>query len=439
MIMALVWVFIYRARQNFGLGIGLLAFIIYWMAFEFIHYHWELSWPFMNLGNWLGQTIRIIQWYEYTGVLGGTLWVLLVNMLLFLSIRYYTKNQKYKSITLFIISLLLIIVPIKISTFIYHGDFKNSDSKRYLIIQPNIDPYTEKYNMDLFTHQINQQITLAQKSGNAKIDCYIFPESSFPVDVNELGIDTCEFVKYIKSKLIFNKETCILGGFYSYKPAGEDTLFYNTAFLISNNSSVQLRHKSKLVIGVEKMPFQEYFGSLRKWNLDFGGNNTSIATDNEPTVFISDDKRLKMAPIICYESVYGEYVASFINKGANVISVITNDGWWGDTPGFKQHLMHSQLRAIENRRAVVRAANTGTSCFINEKGEVLKEIAPWRQDTLAGTLPTIINKTFYTKHGDFIGEIALYISAMLLLINIIYPFIDVNKPRIKNHERAIKY
>lgn len=431
MIMALVWVFIYRARQNFGLGIGLFAFVIYWLAFEFIHYHWELSWPFMNLGNWLGQLPRHIQWYEYTGVLGGTLWILLVNLFLFLSIRYFIKKQRLGSLALFVISISVIIIPHIVSEVIYSKDIPNVGTKRFLIIQPNIDPYSEKYNTNLFTNQIKQQIGLAQNPGTKKIDCVIFPESSFPVDLNEDGIDTSGFVKYIDNQLIGGSDVCLLGGFYSYKLMNKDTLFYNTAFFISSKNRIQLRHKSKLVIGVEKMPFQKYFSFLRNWNLNFGGNNTSIVTDRNPNIFRSGDKSLKISPNICYESVYGEYIASFVNQGANVISVITNDGWWGDTPGFKQHLMHSQLRAIENRRAVVRAANTGTSCFISEKGEVLKEIAPWRQDTLAGTLPTFINKTFYTKHGDFIGEIALYISAMLLLINIIYPFIDVNKPRIK--------
>src|SRR5574343_444659 len=73
---------------------------------------------------------------------------------------------------------------------------------------------------------------------------------------------------------------------------------------------------------------------------------------------------LKLAPAVCYESVYGDFMAKYIRSGAEVICIITNDGWWGNTPGHRQHLAYAKLRAIETRKQIIRSANTGISCFV---------------------------------------------------------------------------
>jgi apolipoprotein N-acyltransferase len=415
MVMAAVLAFSYRIRQVLGFVKGLVFFIISWISFEYVHYHWELSWPFMNLGNWLGQLPNWIQWYEYTGVLGGTLWILIINVLVYFVIKSLIEKRKKYTILFAVSSLVIFILPVLISKGISNNLSFKGKEKSFLVIQPNIDPYSEKYNTALFENQIAEHIDMAKTVDSVKVDCIVFPESSFPVYLEEDNLSGSDFVKRVENELVGREQVNVVGGFYSYKLNNGDTLFYNTAFMVDSKASIQLYHKSQLVIGVEKMPFEKYFSFLKDWNLNFGGYNTSLGTDSERKVFVADKNGLRIAPVICYESVYGQFVTEFIENGANFIAVITNDAWWGDTPGYKQHLMHSQLRAIENRRSVVRSANTGVSCFINPKGEIISEIKPWTKGVLVGRVPENTELTFYAKNGDYIGVFAI-ISVLFLSI-----------------------
>ena len=123
--------------------------------------------------------------------------------------------------------------------------------------------------------------------------------------------------------------------------------------------------------------------------------------------------------MICYESIFGEFVTKYISEaGANFIFVITNDGWWGDTPGYRQHNSFSALRAIENRRSIARSANTGISSFFNQKGEMLKSLGWWERAAIKETLNANDKITFYTRHGDYIGRVATFTGIVLLLYTV---------------------
>jgi apolipoprotein N-acyltransferase len=125
-----------------------------------------------------------------------------------------------------------------------------------------------------------------------------------------------------------------------------------------------------------------------------------------------------VAAVICYESIYGEFIGRFVRNGAELIFVITNDGWWGDTPGHRQHFSFSRLRAVETRRSIARSANTGISAFINQRGDVLQESEYWVPAVLKQSMNANSNITFYSMNGDYLARIASFISVMLLLIAI---------------------
>ncbi len=150
--------------------------------------------------------------------------------------------------------------------------------------------------------------------------------------------------------------------------------------------------------------------------LDLGGTVAMKTTQENRGVFWSADKRFKTGPIICYESVYGEFVTGYVRNDANFLSIITNDAWWGETQGHKQHLSLARLRAIETRRGVARSANTGISAFINQKGEIISSLAYNSKGALAGSLFLNEKYTFYVQYGDFIYRIALFVLIGVLLI-----------------------
>ena len=124
----------------------------------------------------------------------------------------------------------------------------------------------------------------------------------------------------------------------------------------------------------------------------------------------------KIAPVICYESVFGEYITSYVQKGAQLIFIITNDGWWKNTPGYKQHMSFARLRAVETRRSIARSANTGISCYINQRGDVMQPTKWWVEASVKGKLNINSTITFYVKYGDYIARISLFSSILLLMI-----------------------
>jgi apolipoprotein N-acyltransferase len=201
---------------------------------------------------------------------------------------------------------------------------------------------------------------------------------------------------------------------------------YNTAILINSSDSLQLYHKSKLTPGVEILPSFPGFKWLEKLAINLGGTVGSLGTDKIRKVF-KTTKSVDIAPTICYESIFGEFFSEFVRNGAQIMCIITNDGWWGNTAGHRQHFAFAHLRAIETRRSIARSANTGISAFINQRGDDLQATKYWVPAVIKGTINANSKLTFYVKHGDYIARIAVLCTALLLLLTIIMGFINRKK------------
>ena len=157
---------------------------------------------------------------------------------------------------------------------------------------------------------------------------------------------------------------------------------------------------------------------MGKWFEDFGGISGTLGRDSERKVFQPWDNYYKPAPVICYESIYSDYITEYIRKGSNLLTIITNDGWWGNTPGYKQHMNYARLRAIETRRWVARSANTGISCFIDPLGNVLSA-QPWDvASSIKYPVPRENKLTFFVRHGDMVSRAAVVVSILLIIVNI---------------------
>lgn len=191
--------------------------------------------------------------------------------------------------------------------------------------------------------------------------------------------------------------------------------------------SLDFYHKSKLVPGVEKVPYYRYFKFLDKLAADLGGTSGSLGKQDTSSVFTFQNTTV--APIICYESVYPEYVASYVKKGAHFLFIITNDGWWGNTPGYKQHMRYARLRAIENRRCIARSANTGISAFINQRGDVLQATQWWTPTAIREKLAQNNQKTYYTKNGDYLGRVATFFTVLIILLMIVTRILQKGKEK----------
>jgi apolipoprotein N-acyltransferase len=205
---------------------------------------------------------------------------------------------------------------------------------------------------------------------------------------------------------------------------------FNTAFVIDSTAGIGYYHKSKLVPGPEKLPFPQMLRPFQEFAFDLGGTVGSLGLSPERTVFTNSSNGIKYSAVVCYESIYGEFMAQFVRNGAELLFIITNDGWWGHTDGHRQHFSFAILRAIETRRCIARSANTGISGFVNQRGDIMQQTPYWQQAAISQTLLAQSELTFYTKHGDYLGRLALFTSGLFVLLTLVMGLLNRKKGRL---------
>jgi len=435
LLMASVWWLRHLVGRRFGHASSSFSLIVFWIAFEFLYHNWTLPWPWLSLGNGFASSVEIIQWYEYTGVLGGSLWVLLTNLLIYSSVKNcLIRVSLPETLKRAGFAILAVLLPIVGSWYLYMTYSEKGNSVEVVILQPNIDPYTEKFsgNSD---EQIRKILSLAESKITNSTDLVVAPETSWP-DLWEDSLFTQKHSllplrEYIQR---LPKVSMLVGAITqrkfgsgeaisetAQKSADREFYFdvYNSALMIDGNANVQISHKSILVNGVERMPFQKYFSFLGEYLLDLGGTNRSMAAATEPAL-LSGKGSLKVGSVICFESVFGEYCSQLVGRGANLLVVITNDGWWRQSPGSWQHFGYSRLRAVETRRSIVQSANTGISGFINQRGEVILKTGLNSYEAIQSAVRMNSERTFYVSYGDFIGRISLVFSGLIVFYLLMY-------------------
>ena len=417
-----------------GTYFGLVFFVAIWLSFERFHLSWEFTWPWLNLGNAFSEYPKIIQWYDTIGATGGSFWILLINVFTFYTIRIWEAGRIRKDLikNVAIISA-LIFIPIFISIYKYNSfQEKPVGNVNVVLLQPELDPYNEKYSKDSL-QILDELLTLAEQNSKGKIDFFIAPETAFPGrgSLSENGFNKSISINIAKEFLTKHPQSILLTGASTHKflfnesetenysvklQDGVWANSYNSALQIIPNQNVDVYHKGKLVPGVEIFPYIRFLKPiLGDAMLDFGGATSSLGIDKERKVFTNNFNKAKVAPIICYESIYGEFVTDYVKNGANLLAIMTNDSWWGNSEGHKQLLSYARLRAIETRREIVRAANSGISAHINAKGDIVEDTFYGDQTALAVTANLLEEKSIYTKTGDLISRIAIFVLGFLLI------------------------
>ena len=436
-----------------------VIFIAYWLGWEFLHLNWEVSWPWLTLGNAFAQKPEWVQWYEYTGVFGGSLWVLVLNVLIF-KIASKAIYEKQRATRLAWTALLTLAVPIVLSRLTYDNWSEKSNQKRVerytdvVVVQPNYEPHYEKFDVPWHT-QFQKFRKLATEKLDSTTDYLVFPETSFDFhdvdhfqnrpEVREwqnfvnrypnlhliMGIDALKvYAAYAIKKpdslprtvREFDNRDGTITYWENYN-ASTQMVFDTTKAENTEGWRLPIYKKSKLVPGPEILPYGFLFGWAKPLFRQFGGTVGGLGMQDERSVFRSKDGTKAVGTAICYESIYGDYCRGYVLAGAQALFVVTNDGWWDDTPGYQQHEKFASLRAIELRREVVRSANTGTSCFVNLRGDI-------EQPTVYGTDAVISQRialnddlTFYARYGDLLGWLAAGSALSLLAIWLLKSFV----------------
>lgn len=418
---------IFKRRCSRGCGwLPYLFFIALWLAWEHLYFNIELSWPWLVLGNAFATSVNLVQWYEVTGALGGSLWVLVSGFVTFkLICALNDHNRRAASVSGAILAA-VVIIPAVASLIRYYSYREEGNTLEAVLAQPNVDPF-KKFGVTDQNELDASLISLFDSLITPSTRILITPETfTYDVDIDSPS-ENRSFATY-RNYLAEHPGTGMLLGALTRKvyrngetpsatARGTGSFrydIYNSAILFDDSDAYSYYHKSKLVPGVEIIPYQNSIPWLGKLVEKFGGSPNSYGVMTHMDA-LDLGGGLSVAPMICYESVYGDYSRHAVLDGATFLAVITNDGWWGDTPGYHQHFRFARLRAIETRRDVAHAANTGTSGFINQRGDVLQSTGWWVKTSIRGDVHTNRHITFFTRYGDLTGRCAGILAPALIL------------------------
>lgn len=444
--MLLVWLIFRLAKKKMGGALPYIFLAAMWIAWERRYFFVDISWPWLTLGNAFARSIRTVQWYEYTGSLGGSLWVWAANLGIYGLIAAVGSGlwQRWNGIARACAAVgitLVIAGPVVASKLIWASYEERSEGVVDVVVgQPNFDPY-EKFESlpqaeqtEILVGQFSEAL-----SGRPEAPVLLLAPETFTGDVLLNEPDNSRTLQRFRaflgehpgSELLFGSSTYELFQTHAAptllaRPYGDGWMVsHNSALMTQPEGPVEVYHKSKLVVGTELTPYPKIFVPLDNWlsaKMGVGGLMGRCVGQDGVSLLHFGPQRTPLGCAVCYESVYGEYCTEYVRAGAQALAIITNDAWWGDTPGYRQHLSFASLRAIELRRDIARCGNTGISAFINQRGEIISESAWWTRQTLSGSVNLSTEQTAFVRHGDIIGRVCTLVFLLLaafLLVRLI--------------------
>jgi apolipoprotein N-acyltransferase len=433
-----------RTKERLGAKIGYLSLPVYWIAFEQLHLTWDLSWPWLTLGNGFASATSWVQWYEYTGFLGGSVWVWLVNVLVFRALfRPVSAAAQPSPARRWGAAALAVLLPMLLSFGISYNFQEKGPAAEVVVIQPNIDPYDAKFpgtpNFIPFNEQLTRLMARTEAAITPETRLVLWPETALDETYFEASFNATPQAARIRQELLARHPgLSLVTGITSVSTYPDEAhaaptarhrddlgyydVFNTAAYFADATAPVQFYHKSKLVPGVEKIP--PALSSVLK-NIDLGGVVGSYGSQEARTVFSPAPAApgLRLAPLICYESIYGDFVAQYVHNGATLLGLITNDGWWSDSPGYRQHLAYGALRCIETRRDLARSANTGISAFIDQRGVISHRTGWWVGAASRATVHLNTEQTFYVRYGELIGHGTQGLAVLGIISLVLVPLV----------------
>ncbi len=421
----------YLVKKYINKNLALFLLPWFWLFYEYIYSITDFKFPWLSLSNALPKFTEYIQIVDIIGSYGLTVLIVYANVFAYLSIRRFKRRNKTGAVYAILFLIVLLLPTFYGINKLNNLSFGNAKVKVGLI-QPNLNP-NKKWETGNLNEQIDMYLKLSDKAIRQGAEIVIWPETALPVylmtnryykeslrlqnyvdTTNVLLITGMPHVKYYNNSNVAPEDA---------KPVKGSSKFYtsyNSILYFTPHKKVKQYGKIELVPFGEKVPLVDVFPALGKW-IKWNVGISSWNTGKEKVVYhySKDSLNIKIGGVICIEAIYPSFIASFVKKGAEFIAVVTNDSWYGNSSGPYQHKEISVLRAVENRRTVVRAANGGISCIISPKGKTLAETKMFTKRFLVGDV--ILNKelTFFTKHPLLFPYIAIGLSLIFLLVALI--------------------
>ena len=430
----------YVVGKRLGHSWGLAAFSLLWVSAEYWNAFGELSFPWMTIGNSQAFDIARIQLVEYTSVYGLSLIILTCNVVLFLLLTRAKDEWKPSSAKgkIAIAALLMMFFgPLVYGRILLSSRATTSaGGVKLALVQPNFDPW-EKWGEGSaakaasYETQFQTYLTTSSELAREQPDLIVWPETAVPFFVllprnkAELArvrtfVDSAHvpvFTGVVHAEYFDASKASATA--YRFEGTNVAVEHYNSATLFTpGQSRYQVYKKVVLVPFGERLPYADTFKFLiepLKWNVgisSWGKGADTLVYSFKPRAGDS----VKFAGMICYESVYPNYVREFVRRGAQFLIVITNDSWWGKTSGAYQHAAFASFRAIETRRWIVQCANGGVSMFTDPDGVQRQSLEMFTKGNLTGTVEPRSGETFYVRHGDLFAQACVAGSVAILFI-----------------------
>jgi apolipoprotein N-acyltransferase len=355
----------------------------------------------------------LIQIVEWTGVPGLSFLVAFTNVILVATARRFAVEMRVKAVRPhydFTITMALLVGLISYGVRAVQSQ-QESTPVRVALVQPNI-PREQKFNDEFAQITFDQFTRLSQVGLTSKPDLLIWPESSMP---DPMLPDQPSY-RFVMDLAAATKVDLLLGAIDEDEKAA-----YNAAMLVSESGTrTQLYRKMHLVPFGEYIPGRHFIPGIARVVGDQVPSDFGFGVEH--TVFETSTSGLRVAPLICFEDTIGELTRQFVLKGANLLANVTNDGWFLRSAGSQQHLANAVFRCVETRLPMVRAANTGVTCFINRFGRITQMLvdesgSQYTEGVLTGEvpIPTNYQPTFYVQHGELFAQICVGIAALTLV------------------------
>ena len=391
---------------------------VLWVALEYVRSFIFSGFPWGYLGHSQFNNLHLIQISDIFGVYGLSALIAIANAGIFLSLLYFSKKRwQEREITkrLMVVSLIAFSVGITLTLAYGYQRLKTIDNliatspkARIAVVQGNIDQAI-KWDPAFQIETIKKYNRLSSKINIQRPDLIIWPESATPF----------YFLFDVKpSEMVFEgirqTATDYLIGSPSFKRTKDAIQYYNSAYLIRPDKKHMSRYdKTHLVPFGEYVPFKKWLPFLGKIVAQVGDFKTG-----EEGKTLRWEKEL-LGVQICYEIIFPNLSRALVKNDASLLINITNDAWFGKTSGPYQHFSMAVFRAVENRRALARSANTGISGFIDPAGRVVESTALLEEAAIIGSLPMLKAKTIYTNSGDLFAQLCLVIVLLVILVEIV--------------------
>lgn len=372
--------------------------ILIWIIFEYVHFLWPLSWLWLAFGHSFGQIPEIVQWYEYTGVLGGTLWFLLLGYTL-------VKLHVFKTSKSFSIAILmaLIFAPLLLSKYISSRSNEEElfSSVRVLVAHTNIANDSPKMYSNF--ERLKFLLDHLKENNIDSVDYILLPEYFFSTPLSLQKIRTCFEINVLQSHLTryHSPQTHLILGAEIH----DDLNKYNSIVELTHNSITAIYNKQKLIPFHERTP--NGFEFLRIESVELSNDINSIIPFKTR---LHNSYEIMPIPAICYESIYGYHLSNQITSKNEVLQALfffSNEAFMKQTIGIVQYFNIIKLRAIEVRKPIVRSSNLGYSGFITKKGEVQSMLHEDEFGFIIKDVHFNAKRTFYSKNPDLLGLICL--------------------------------